>query len=59
MELYPETATNDRKVLEEKFVEYLRDENKRGEVIQKAWDRVNELYSHAAVRKQIGKLFYE
>tara|TARA_B100000519_G_scaffold200182_1_gene212834 strand:- start:586 stop:1617 length:1032 start_codon:yes stop_codon:yes gene_type:complete len=59
MELYPETATNDRKVLEEKFVEYMEDENKRGEVVQKAWDRVNELYSHTAVRKQIGKLFYE
>jgi len=54
--LYPETATCDEKVLEEKFVEYLNDENKRFEVIEQAWSKVNEVYSFKSVANQINKI---
>jgi len=57
--LYPETATNDVKILEDKFVEYLNDEKKRFEVIAHAWTRLNEVYSHSSVKKQISEIVYE
>jgi hypothetical protein len=57
--LYPETATNDKKILEERFVEYLNDEKKRFEVIEYAWNKLNEVYSHNSVKKQISEIVYE
>lgn len=57
--LYPETATCDTNILEEKFVEYFNDKNKRLEVIQYAWNKVNEIYSYDTIKKQISELVYE
>jgi len=51
--LYPETATCDTKILEERLTEYIEDENKRNEVITHAWDKANEVFSFSSVRKQI------
>lgn len=51
--LFPETATNDKKILEEKLVEYLNDDNKLFEVIKYAWDKLNEIYAPSVVKKQI------
>ena len=47
--LFPETATNDLKLLEDKFVEYLENFDKRTEVMQNAFHEVNKLYSFDAV----------
>ena len=51
--LFPETATCDVKVLEDRFVEYLEDEKKRNDVITHAWNKVNSVFGFEAVRKQI------
>jgi hypothetical protein len=51
--LFPETATCDRKILEEKFEEYLKDLDKRFEVIEYAWDKLNENYSYDFIKKQL------
>ena len=51
--LFPETATRDLKVVEEKFKEYLTDEVSRFKAIEYAWNKVNELYSFKVVKKQI------
>jgi hypothetical protein len=51
--LFPETATCDKKILEEKFVEYLKDLDKRFEVIEYAWNKLNEIYSYKVVEKQL------
>ena len=56
--LYPETATCDLKILEEKFVEYLDDENKFFKDIKYAWNKVNEIFSFNSVRKQIREINY-
>ena len=56
--LYPETATCDLKILEEKIVQYLEDENKRNEVIKYSWNKLNEIFSFKAVRKQIENIKY-
>ena len=55
--LFPETATCDKKILEEKFVEYLEDENKRFQVIEYAWNKLNELYSFNTVKSQVKELY--
>ena len=57
--LYPETATCDEKELEEKFVLYLNDENERNKVIHYAWDKLNEVFSFEAVKKQINNIKYK
>ena len=57
--LYPQTATCDENILEEKFVEYLNDENKRFETIQYAWEKVNEVYGYKSVLNQIDKIYEE
>ena len=57
--LYPKTATCDTKVLEEKIVECLEDENKRNDIITHAWNKLNETFSFNAVRKQIEGIRYE
>tara|TARA_R100001377_G_C3189615_1_gene110035 strand:- start:815 stop:1831 length:1017 start_codon:yes stop_codon:yes gene_type:complete len=51
--LCPETATCDMKILEDRFVEYLEDEDKRNEIRQKSWDRLHKYFSFDAVRLQI------
>jgi hypothetical protein len=56
--LYPETATCDTKILEERFIEYLEDENKRNEVIIHAWNKLNEIFSFESVKKQIENIRY-
>ena len=53
------TATCDTKVLEEKIVECLEDENKRNDIITHAWNKLNETFSFNAVRKQIEGIRYE
>ena len=54
--LFPETATCDEKILEEKFVEYLKDLDKRFEVIEYAWNKLNEVYGYNVVKKQLLEL---
>ena len=44
--MYPNSATCDEKILEEVFVEYLKDDNKRFEAISFAWEKLNEIYSY-------------
>ena len=51
--LFPETATCDESILEEKFVEYLENPEKRFEVITYAWNKLNELYGIEVVKKQL------
>jgi hypothetical protein len=51
--LFPETATCDESILEEKFVEYLESPEKRFEVITYAWNKLNELYGIEVVKKQL------
>ena len=55
--MYPDTATCDEKILEEKFVEYLNDDNKRFEAIQYAWGKLNEIYSFKSVKSQIEEIY--
>tara|TARA_B100000214_G_C23965042_1_gene627277 strand:- start:594 stop:1616 length:1023 start_codon:yes stop_codon:yes gene_type:complete len=55
--LYPETATCDLDILENKFVEYLNDVDKRFEVISYAWENLNKYYSFEVVREQIKELY--
>jgi len=50
---YPETATIDEVVLEKKIVEYINNPEKRFEVIENAWKKVNELNSLAVIKKHI------
>ena len=54
--LFPETATCDKKILEERFDEYLNDLDKRYQVIENAWETLNDTYSYDIVRKQITNL---
>ena len=51
--LFPDVATNDRKILEEKFVEYLNDEVSRFRVMEYAWETLNEVYSYDVVKRQL------
>ena len=57
--LFPEVATNDRKILEEKFVEYLNDEVSRFRVMEYAWEKLNEVYTYDLVKKQITDILGE
>jgi len=47
--LWPETATNDFDTLEYYFNLYLTDYDKRTEVIQNAYSKLNDIYSYTAV----------
>ena len=51
--LYPETANCDPKLLESKIEEYLNNPSKYQETIRYAFDKVQEIFSFEAVRKQI------
>jgi len=55
--LYPNTATNDLKILEEKFVEYINDEDKRFQDIEYAWIKLNEFYSYDTIKKQLLEIY--
>jgi len=55
--LYPETATCDEKILEDRFVEYLNNPTKRFEVIQNAWNKLNEIYSFSNVKSQLEMVY--
>jgi len=57
--LFPDVATNDKKILEEKFVEYLNDEDERFRVIEYAWEKLNEFYTYDLVKKQITDILGE
>lgn len=54
--LYPETATCDERILEQKFVEYLEDYNKRFQSIQYAWIKVNEVYGFKTIKQHINNI---
>jgi len=56
--LYPQTATNDVEILEQRFTEYYEDDDKRNSAVQYAWDKVNEIFSFDAVKKQIKNMEY-
>jgi hypothetical protein len=47
--LWPETATNDLATLESCLNEYLNNYNKRLQVIQYAYDKLNEVYSYESI----------
>ena len=51
--LFPETATCDLEILENKVDEYINNKEKYVETINYAWDKVNEVFSFDAVKKQI------
>ena len=55
--LFPNTATNDFKILEEKFVEYINDEDKRFQDIEYAWIKLNEIYNFDTVKKQLLEIY--
>lgn len=55
--LYPTTSGNDLKYLEKKFVEVLNDKNKQFEIIEYAWNKLNEVYSFNTVKSQIESLY--
>jgi hypothetical protein len=53
--LWSDTATNDKTILETEFVLCLNEYEYRIEMIQNAWECLNEIYSYKAVRDR----FYE
>ena len=57
--LFPDVATNDKKILEEKFVEYLNDADERFRVMKYAWEKLNEVYTYDLVKKQITDILGE
>ena len=54
--LFPETATCDEKILEDKFIELLNDKEKRFKTISYAWEKVNEIHSFSNVKKIITQI---
>ena len=56
MNLFPDTATNKLDVLENQFVKYLENFDARVEVMQKAFDAVNKIYSFNAVKNQFNQI---
>jgi len=57
--LFPETANNDVIKLEKLFYEYFTNYDKRVEIINYAWEKVNEIYSFSATRKRFKKIIDE
>ena len=55
--LYPETATCNEKILEEKFDEYFNSPEKIFETIDYAWSKLNSTYSFNVVKKQLEELY--
>jgi len=54
--LFPETATNSFEILEQKFTEYINNYDKRIEVMQSAFEKVNQIYSYESVKKKFIKI---
>jgi len=52
-QLFPELATNDVEILENKIDEIISDINIRSKIMKYAFDKVNELYSFNTVKKQL------
>jgi hypothetical protein len=48
--LFPDTATNDFDILENKFSEYLQNYDMRVTVMQDAFKKVNDIYSYQAIQ---------
>jgi hypothetical protein len=57
--LFPETATCDETILEQKFHEYFTNEDKRAEVLLNAWNNLNKHYSFNNSRENINTLIKE
>lgn len=57
--LYPDTATNDWNILEECIVKYMNDDEARFNVINYAWDTLNNVFSFDAVRDSINNFLKE
>tara|TARA_R110000851_G_scaffold13015_6_gene44736 strand:+ start:3062 stop:4060 length:999 start_codon:yes stop_codon:yes gene_type:complete len=55
--LFPETSGIDEELLEKKFVELLNNPQKQFEIIQYAFNKLNEMYSFNVVKKQIESLY--
>ncbi len=55
--LFPETATTDLKILEEKIDSYVKDDNEKFRVIEYAWNKLNELYHPNVFKKQVYELY--
>jgi len=55
--LYPDTATCDEKLLEEKIDEYEKDDKKRFSAIEYAWEKVNENFSFKKIKTQLENLY--
>ena len=55
--LYPETATCDTNILEQKIIEYLDTPKKLHSTIQNAWNNLNKTYSFNTVKKQLEDLY--
>ena len=55
--LYPETATCDEKILEDRIVEYLNNPEKRFQVIQNAWNKLNEIHSFNNIKSILEKFY--
>jgi len=55
----PSGKDKTRKILEEKFVEYLNDEVSRFRVMEYAWEKLNEVYTYDLVKKQITDILGE
>jgi hypothetical protein len=51
--LWPETATNDFDILEERFANYLNNFDERIRVMENAFQKVNDIYSYNSVRTRI------
>ena len=54
--LWPDTATNDVTILEKEFVLCLNEYEYRVEMIQNAWDQLNNIYSYNAVRTRFREI---
>ncbi len=54
--LFPNTATTNEEVLEERFAKYLEDTNTIVEDLSYAWEKLNEYHSFSAVEKSLQEL---
>ena len=56
VKLFPETATNNFDILENKIVEYLENFDKRIDIMQKAFDTVSRVYSFNSVKNKLNQI---
>ena len=57
--LYPDTATTDWKILEDRLLDYINNEDSRFNTINYAWTKLNEVFSFDSVRNNINKFIGE